>query len=57
MPQTPMRKRPLPHAANRLFLAEGGMETVMIFRKGIELPAFSSIELVRTFAGRAQLEF
>ncbi len=31
----------------RFFLTEGGMETVMIFREGIELASFAAIDLMR----------
>lgn len=47
--------RPLPTTDQRLYLTDGGLETTMIFQKGIELPCFASIELMRTFAGRAEL--
>lgn len=42
----------LPQLGNELFLTDGGMETVMIFHEGIDLPFFASIDLMRTHAGR-----
>lgn len=37
----------------RLFLADGGLETTLIFHRGIDLPFFASFDLLRTEAGRA----
>lgn len=39
----------------RLFLADGGLETALIFHRGIELPFFASFDLLRSEAGRAVL--
>ena len=41
---------------DRLFLTDAGLESDMIFNKGIELPCFSSLVLLRTADGRAALE-
>ena len=41
---------------DRLFLTDGGLETDMIFNRGIDLPLFASISLLRTAEGRAALE-
>ncbi|MGL4542746.1 MAG: homocysteine S-methyltransferase family protein, partial [Polymorphobacter sp.] len=45
----------LPHRHDKLFLTDGGLETVLIFDEGIELPHFAACELVLSAAGRAQL--
>ncbi|MEQ8824410.1 MAG: homocysteine S-methyltransferase family protein [Filomicrobium sp.] len=36
---------------NSLFLTDGGLETVMVFQNGIELPCFAAIDLLRTANG------
>jgi S-methylmethionine-dependent homocysteine/selenocysteine methylase len=41
--------------ADRPFLADGGLETTLIFHRGIDLPHFAAIELLRTEAGREEL--
>ena len=41
---------------DRLFLTDGGLETDMIFNRGVDLPFFSSINLLRTSDGRAALD-
>jgi hypothetical protein len=40
---------------SRLFVGDGGLETTMIFREGIELPFFAAFPLLRDFAGREAL--
>jgi S-methylmethionine-dependent homocysteine/selenocysteine methylase len=39
----------------RMFLADGGLETTMIFDEGIELPSFASFVLLRDARGRDAL--
>jgi S-methylmethionine-dependent homocysteine/selenocysteine methylase len=39
----------------RLFLGDGGLETTMIFREGIELPCFAAFPLLRDPSGREVL--
>jgi homocysteine S-methyltransferase len=39
----------------QLFIGDGGLETVMIFEEGLELPEFASFTLLREEAGRAAL--
>jgi homocysteine S-methyltransferase len=41
---------------HRLFLTDGGLETDMMFNRGIELPSMSAINLLRTPEGRAALD-
>lgn len=41
---------------HRLFLTDGGIETDMMFNRGIELPFMSAINLLRTPEGRAALD-
>jgi S-methylmethionine-dependent homocysteine/selenocysteine methylase len=40
---------------SRLFIGDGGLETVMIFEEGFELPEFASFTLLGEEAGRAAL--
>ncbi len=46
----------LPHRAGCLFLADGGLETTLIFQKGVDLPMFASFVLVTTPEGRETLK-
>ncbi len=41
---------------DRLFLTDGGMETVMIFQKGVELASFSAIDLMKRPGGAALIK-
>jgi homocysteine S-methyltransferase len=41
---------------DRLFLTDGGIETDLIFNRGIDLPFFASIMLLRTPEGEAALD-
>ncbi len=45
----------LPHQTDRLFISDGGLETTLIFHRGIELPAFSAIAMIASDAGRRVL--
>jgi S-methylmethionine-dependent homocysteine/selenocysteine methylase len=42
-------------ARDRVFLTDGGLETALIFHRGIELPAFAAFPLLDDPAGRAVL--
>ena len=42
--------------SGQLFLTDGGLETDMIFNRGIDLPHFASINLLRTDEGREALD-
>jgi S-methylmethionine-dependent homocysteine/selenocysteine methylase len=46
----------LPQLSGDLFLADGGLETTLIFHDGFELPDFAAFVLLRDDAGRAALE-
>ena len=48
---TPM----LPHQSDTLFLTDAGLETWLVFQKGIELREFAAFELLATKEGRAAL--
>ena len=52
-----MRKsrRRLPQLDGRLFLADGGLETTLIFHNGLDLPHFAAFDLLRTQQGRDTL--
>lgn len=45
----------LPQCSNRLFLTDGGMETTLIFREGIDLPEFAAFDLLKRESGRQTL--
>jgi S-methylmethionine-dependent homocysteine/selenocysteine methylase len=45
----------LPIGAGRLFVTDGGMETTLIFRNGLDLPEFASFVLLDDDAGVAAL--
>ena len=45
----------LPQTEGGVFLTDAGLETVLIFHDGIDLPAFASFPLVEDEAGRAAL--
>src|SRR5690606_8709184 len=42
----------LPQLGSRLFLTDGGLETTLIFHRGMDLPYFASCELLRSQEGR-----
>lgn len=46
----------LPHLKGGIFLADGGMETTLIFHEGADLPHFASFVLLAEPAGRRQLK-
>ena len=41
----------LPQLDDDLFLTDGGIETVLIFHEGLELPAFAAFDLLKDEAG------
>src|SRR5512132_1649104 len=41
--------------ADRPFIADGGLETTLIFHRGIDLPCFAAFDLLKDDAGRAEL--
>ena len=45
----------LPQLDGRTFITDGGMETVLIFHEGLELPAFASFVLLDDETGRETL--
>jgi homocysteine S-methyltransferase len=49
------RTSALPHLGDRSFLTDGGLETDFIFNRGIDLPCFASIMLMRTGEGQEAL--
>jgi len=48
-------RRALPQAGGPTYLADGGLETVLVFQEGIELPSFAAFPLLETGSGRAVL--
>ncbi|HQZ13078.1 MAG TPA: homocysteine S-methyltransferase family protein [Devosia sp.] len=55
MMTSPKYRAALPQLKGGVFLADGGMETSLIFHDGIELPLFASFVLLRDDAGREAL--
>ena len=45
----------LPQLSGELFLTDGGLETVMIFHRGIDLPEFSAFDLLKDDEGTEEL--
>ena len=45
----------LPQLDGGLFLTDGGLETTLIFQRGVELPHFAAFDLMRTPSGRDML--
>ncbi|HYF46601.1 MAG TPA: hypothetical protein VD926_10360, partial [Acidimicrobiales bacterium] len=50
-----MTTRPLPQLDAEVFLADGGIETTLIFDDGLELPDFAAFTLLDDADGRAAL--
>ena len=46
----------LPQLNGKLFLADGGIETTLIFHDGWDLPDFAAFDLLKTYEGKAALE-
>lgn len=49
------RVSPLPQLGASLFVTDGGLETTLVFREGLDLPFFAAFSLLRSQAGRAAL--
>ena len=49
-------RKALPQLGGKLFLADGGIETTLIFLEGIELPDFAAFTLLKTPEGTAALK-
>ena len=47
--------RSLPQLDGELFLTDGGIETVLIFHEGLDLPAFAAFDLLKDEAGTEAL--
>ena len=45
----------LPQLSGETFITDGGMETTLLYHRGIELPEFASFPLVETEEGRDAL--
>jgi homocysteine S-methyltransferase len=48
-------RQALPQMGDTIFLTDGGLETTLVFHRGLELPHFAAFDLLRTEAGRAEL--
>jgi S-methylmethionine-dependent homocysteine/selenocysteine methylase len=51
----PKYRSNLPQLADRLFLTDGGIETTLIYRDGLNLPYFAAFDLLKDEAGRDAL--
>ncbi len=51
----PLHRHSLPQLSSGLFLTDGGIETYLIFHRGVELPLFATFTLHRQEAGRREL--
>ena len=49
-------RRALPQLGGELFLADGGIETTLIFHEGLDLPDFAAYDLLRRPGGDAALQ-
>jgi S-methylmethionine-dependent homocysteine/selenocysteine methylase len=49
------RYRALPQLGDELFLTDGGLETTLIFHRGIDLPEFSAFDLLKDEEGIEEL--
>ncbi|AYD01882.1 homocysteine S-methyltransferase family protein [Neorhizobium sp. NCHU2750] len=49
-------RQSLPHPGEAIFLTDGGLETTLIFHRGLDLPHFASFPLIDDEAGRAELD-
>ena len=50
-----LQRRRIPKPGGATYLSDGGLETFLIFERGIELPEFASFVLLDSDAGRAEL--
>lgn len=48
-------RQSLPHLGEEIFLTDGGLETTLIFHRGLELPHFASFPLLDDAKGRTEL--
>jgi homocysteine S-methyltransferase len=51
----PRYRHALPQCGTASFLTDGGLETVLVFDRGIDLPLFAAFPLLDTPGGRAEL--
>lgn len=51
----PKYRKQLPQMSEDVFLADGGLETTLIFHEGVELPEFAAFVLLKNQAGRQHL--
>ena len=50
-----MYRQRLPQLDGGLFITDGGLETTLIFHRGLELPAFAAFDLLKDDEGTEQL--
>ncbi len=49
-------KPALPHQSDKLFIADGGLETAFVFQKNFDLPLFAAFHLLNSQAGIEELK-
>ncbi|MCP4769073.1 MAG: homocysteine methyltransferase [Gammaproteobacteria bacterium] len=54
--QTAQYRNNLPQLGSKMFVADGGLETSMIFQRDIDLPLFAAFPLIASDEGISQLE-
>lgn len=54
-PVSAQPSRPLPHLSDKIFLADAGLETELVFLDGIDLPRFAAVDPLRTDGGPDRL--
>lgn len=52
----PRSRHQLPHQADRPFITDGGLETILVHHDGVDLPCFAAFPLLTSAEGRARLE-
>jgi homocysteine S-methyltransferase len=55
MPQSPEYRGALPQLGGELFLTDGGLETTLIFHRGIDLPSFAAFVLLQDDDGTEEI--
>jgi S-methylmethionine-dependent homocysteine/selenocysteine methylase len=51
----PRFRENLPQLSDKIFVTDGGIETTLVFKEGLELPEFAAFHLLRSDAGRKSL--
>lgn len=52
----PKYRDALPQLTGKLFMTDGGLETILVFHEGLDLPHFAAVDLLTSEEGRKTLE-